>query len=984
MSELGLNYPVTFDKEAALANLKSFQADVATSTARIRKDIGAMNDALGGTRQAANDTAKNADALDKVGGSAKNAASETGRMADRQRDAKRATDDLNRALDAEAEKTSRISRMIDESLRKQAARVAPANPSASSSTGFKVGMSVPRDPGLFARQNAQMGLGATGKISEEALNGVKKIEEAAQGVKKTEQAVEKVTEAVHVNVGAFREGIVLVREFARGDFTRMAGSASILAQRMGALEKLAPLISGGVIGVTAAVTVGAAALIGYAVAYAKGTEEAGRFGNALRLSGNYAGLTATNYEEMASKIGRVTRTSIASNEELISGLAATNKFTRGEIDDLVTSADRFSKATGQDASEVVANFAKMADGPTKFAETYQQQYAGVITPAQVEHIRMLEETGRREEALAELVKDVTNGIAKNAVDNTNTIAGAWNNAINAVSNYWGWLKRVASGTTTKQDSLASVNSRIRSIQMSGMNRGQDSQLPALYAQRDALTAQIDAENKLAAAQAKKEQTIAQGTAAGQRYRDTYEGMTDRTRGFTRAVADLDATLAARKAAVAAGSKDDSLAADLRNRNKTVAALKKQYEPEAVGAANKSARAAESAAKKAAAQEAREAAAATKKYEGEITRLKGSIADLGLTEREKAEADALDRAGLGRDIKQTGEKAKAVKDLADQLSDAQAVKKVADALKDLQLENAKLSATEEDRAKIEARVRAGLPSDLAITNAQTQAIDAQAVANARLAKSIEDKKAAKDGTKKVEDDLRGAANDNQDRRADLLGGSPLQRNLLAIQRVADARKRDIAALKLEQNEQSRLNKLVDQQAKDDTATAKLEDQIDKTQRLGDFLTQLWENPREAMKAFFQDFLRNLLTSIAKATILKSLLPGGGAAAGGIGGILKSALSSVFGGGRAVGGDVDSRKYYLVGENGPELFAPGRSGTIIPNKNMSGGGSSTVSIGATNIHIHGNANDNDRQQLAAQLDAQKRMIRQEIEAAMRKRR
>jgi hypothetical protein len=46
-----------------------------------------------------------------------------------------------------------------------------------------------------------------------------------------------------------------------------------------------------------------------------------------------------------------------------------------------------------------------------------------------------------------------------------------------------------------------------------------------------------------------------------------------------------------------------------------------------------------------------------------------------------------------------------------------------------------------------------------------------------------------------------------------------------------------------------------------------------------------------------------------------------------------LSGLFGGGRATGGPIDGSKFYLVGEHGPELFAPGISGSIIPNHMLS---------------------------------------------------
>jgi tape measure domain-containing protein len=62
----------------------------------------------------------------------------------------------------------------------------------------------------------------------------------------------------------------------------------------------------------------------------------------------------------------------------------------------------------------------------------------------------------------------------------------------------------------------------------------------------------------------------------------------------------------------------------------------------------------------------------------------------------------------------------------------------------------------------------------------------------------------------------------------------------------------------------------------------------------------------------------------------------------------AAAGAFGGGLAAGGPVMPDKYYLVGENGPELFAPGQSGTVIPN----GAGARPVVINMTV-----NANDAD---------------------------
>lgn len=84
-------------------------------------------------------------------------------------------------------------------------------------------------------------------------------------------------------------------------------------------------------------------------------------------------------------------------------------------------------------------------------------------------------------------------------------------------------------------------------------------------------------------------------------------------------------------------------------------------------------------------------------------------------------------------------------------------------------------------------------------------------------------------------------------------------------------------------------------------------------------------------------------------LAGLFGGGGSATGGggSGGGLGGWLGKLFGGGRRDGGDIDPNKWYWVGEDGPEVFAPDMRGTIIPNHrispmagymNRSGGGES----------------------------------------------
>jgi len=73
-------------------------------------------------------------------------------------------------------------------------------------------------------------------------------------------------------------------------------------------------------------------------------------------------------------------------------------------------------------------------------------------------------------------------------------------------------------------------------------------------------------------------------------------------------------------------------------------------------------------------------------------------------------------------------------------------------------------------------------------------------------------------------------------------------------------------------------------------------------------------------------------------------------GGLGGE-GSIFGKLFGGGRANGGSVMSSSSYLVGERGPELFTPGRSGSIAPNGSLGGGANVVVNVDASGTKAEG---------------------------------
>ena len=98
--------------------------------------------------------------------------------------------------------------------------------------------------------------------------------------------------------------------------------------------------------------------------------------------------------------------------------------------------------------------------------------------------------------------------------------------------------------------------------------------------------------------------------------------------------------------------------------------------------------------------------------------------------------------------------------------------------------------------------------------------------------------------------------------------------------------------------------------------------------------------DAAKAILSD-IANTLVKLGINTILGGIAPG-------IFGSLPM-LSP-----KANGGPVKKGGNFLVGEKGPELFVPKRSGTIIPNDKLAGGGSTNISVNvdASGSSVQGN--------------------------------
>lgn len=130
-------------------------------------------------------------------------------------------------------------------------------------------------------------------------------------------------------------------------------------------------------------------------------------------------------------------------------------------------------------------------------------------------------------------------------------------------------------------------------------------------------------------------------------------------------------------------------------------------------------------------------------------------------------------------------------------------------------------------------------------------------------------------------------------------------------------------------------------------------IDGTKTLGEVANGLLKN------------IANKLLDVAINFALFGAMSGTGTGGGLLGGLFRK---------RATGGSVTGGQPYLVGERGPELFMPGRSGGIAPSGSFGGGPTVVINVDASGTSVQGNQPEGQALGRAVAAAVQAELIKQ----------
>lgn len=298
---------------------------------------------------------------------------------------------------------------------------------------------------------------------------------------------------------ARREIGVLIGELARGNFGALRGSGITLANRAGWLETLMSpkgLMIGGVVGGIAA------AVYGLGKAFYEGEKESEEFNKQLILTGNYAGKTAGQLNEMAKSLAGngVTQHDAAG---VLAQVVGSGSFTGPAVDMVSRTAARMQEAVGQSVDETIRQFKRLQDDPVNAAKELDKTLH-FLTATQLEQIRVLGEQGRTADAAKIAMSAYSEEMNKrmsDVHDNLGWVERAWNSLGDAAK--WAWDRMLDIG---REDTL---DEKIKKLQEKIKNGGQQigkAFIPVTQQDRDNLAAlqEKDFQAKLKAAQDKAE------------------------------------------------------------------------------------------------------------------------------------------------------------------------------------------------------------------------------------------------------------------------------------------------------------------------------------------------------------------------------------------------------------------------------------------------------------------------------------------------
>lgn len=179
------------------------------------------------------------------------------------------------------------------------------------------------------------------------------------------------------------------------------------------------------------------AVLGLGYAFYKGAEESSKFRDSMILTGNYAGIVESQFNQLAKTVSTQYGGSIGKAREIMQELVASGQFTQTSLTSVAAAISKVATLSGQSGSEAAKNLIPLLDGSAASAKKLSDQYHA-LTLEQYKHIEALNVQGKTQEAIAFTADALTKSL-EGQERRLGTLEKMWDSLKNTASKVGDWF-----------------------------------------------------------------------------------------------------------------------------------------------------------------------------------------------------------------------------------------------------------------------------------------------------------------------------------------------------------------------------------------------------------------------------------------------------------------------------------------------------------------------------------------------------------------
>ena len=290
------------------------------------------------------------------------------------------------------------------------------------------------DPAVAALDKLDKQEAALRKLYAAGAVGAEDFAKFSGVIENNRMALTRAGQAMHTfslnSSMARRELGRLAGDIANGNWGRFEQTSLTLANYTGLMSAaFSPL------GLAIIATTGAIAAFAVAANDAAAGQNA--FNKAIQETGNFAGVTSSDLEQMAQRITPANG-SLSNSRKILEQLAASGRVSGAALESLGKAAADMAQLTGESSDKAAAAVLKMFDGTAASAAKANDQYH-FLTTSIYDQIKALEDQGQTQQAIdvaAQAFHDAATKRLQAEHDQIRGLAAVWDSVKEAVGRYY--------------------------------------------------------------------------------------------------------------------------------------------------------------------------------------------------------------------------------------------------------------------------------------------------------------------------------------------------------------------------------------------------------------------------------------------------------------------------------------------------------------------------------------------------------------------